>query len=740
MGLLIMKLNSIMLFLVLIVKFVPLINCSKNSDNVLVFTVATSETDGLNRYLQSAHEYNIKPILLGYGKEWQGGDVKRKPGGGWKVNLLKEALKDLNKDENKERIVIFTDAYDVMFLSGLKTIVEAFKKTEAKVLFSAESFCWPDKSLAEKYPTVTKGKPYLNSGMYMGYIKEIMMLLERKDIENMDDDQLFFTEAYLDDELREKLSMKLDHESEMFQNLNGAMSEVEIRNDKENKMTLRNVVSHTNPLIVHGNGYSKIKLNQLGNYLSNSWDAEEGCQYCKSGQIDLDLNKIEELPIVLLSVFIEFPTPFLEEQLAKIARIEYPKSKIHLFIHNKEKYHKDHVEAFLSKHLTEYLSVKEIKPEDSITESTARDISMDQCLLRNCDVYFSVDSVAHIDNPYTLKLLIEQNRTVVAPLLVRPGKAWSNFWGALTTDGFYARSDDYMDIVHNKKRGLWNVPFINNAYLINATLLRKHDRTTLNFGGKIDKWDPDMAFCGNLRELDVFMFVSNRLEFGHLVDPDTYNTKVTAPDMYQIFENPTDWEARYIHENYTESFDPDRKAMQPCPDVYWFPIVSLNFTRDLISMMENFNQWSDGSNKDSRLEGGYEAVPTRDIHMNQVGWERHWLHFLHQYVRPLQEHIFTGYFHDPPRSLMNFVVRYRPDEQPSLRPHHDSSTYTINIALNERGVDYEGGGCRFIRYNCSVVDTKPGWMLMHPGRLTHYHEGLLVTKGTRYIMIAFVDP
>lgn len=38
---------------------------------------------------------------------------------------------------------------------------------------------------------------------------------------------------------------------------------------------------------------------------------------------------------------------------------------------------------------------------------------------------------------------------------------------------------------------------------------------------------------------------------------------------------------------------------------------------------------------------------------------------------------------------MNFVVRYRPDEQPSLRPHHDSSTYTINMALNRPKIDYE---------------------------------------------------
>jgi procollagen-lysine,2-oxoglutarate 5-dioxygenase, invertebrate len=90
--------------------------------------------------------------------------------------------------------------------------------------------------------------------------------------------------------------------------------------------------------------------------------------------------------------------------------------------------------------------------------------------------------------------------------------------------------------------------------------------------------------------------------------------------------------------------------------------------------------------------------------------------------------------------LLNFVVRYRPGEQEFLTPHHDASTYTINIALNTPKVDFEGGGCRFVRYNCSVVDTKKGWGMIHPGRLTHYHEGLRVTNGTRYIMVAFIDP
>lgn len=36
-----------------------------------------------------------------------------------------------------------------------------------------------------------------------------------------------------------------------------------------------------------------------------------------------------------------------------------------------------------------------------------------------------------------------------------------------------------------------------------------------------------------------------------------------------------------------------------------------------------------------------------------------------------------------------FVVRYKPDEQPSLRPHHDASTFTVNIALNQVGIDFQ---------------------------------------------------
>ncbi|KAL0277165.1 UNVERIFIED_CONTAM: hypothetical protein PYX00_004535 [Menopon gallinae] len=538
--------------------------------------------------------------------------------------------------------------------------------------------------------------------------------------------------------MRNSLKIKLDHKSQIFHNMNGAVDEITLKM-KNHEAYVENTAMKTTPVVLHANGptNTKLELNNLGNYLARSWSSGEGCIACKEDVFSLSDRERSEFPKVFLALFVAKPTPFIEDFFRKIRALDYPKDKINLFVYNNAMYHENVVEEFVSNFGQKYRSVKQIKATDEIVESHAKTLAIEQFLNSKADYYFNVDSEAHLDNPYTLRLLVEQNRSIIAPMLVRPYKAWSNFWGALTEDGFYSRSFDYMDIVNNDKRGLWNVPYISGCYLINGTIIR-NEATRPNYVH--GSYDPDMAFCYHMREKGVFMYVSNRIDFGHLINPQNFDPSRTHPDFYEIFDNKWDWEQRYLHENYSENLNPDNKPLQPCPDVYWFPVASPRFCRELIEIMEAYGKWSDGSNKDLRLDGGYENVPTRDIHMKQVGLEPHWLYFLKEFVRPIQENVFTGYFHDPPRAIMNFVVRYKPDEQPSLRPHHDSSTYTINIALNTPKKDYEGGGCRFIRYNCSVTDTRMGWLLMHPGRLTHYHEGLLVTKGTRYIMVSFVDP
>ncbi|XP_017861023.1 PREDICTED: procollagen-lysine,2-oxoglutarate 5-dioxygenase 1 [Drosophila arizonae] len=696
------------------------------NDKIKVFTVATEQTDGYRRYIRSAQVYDIEVTTLGLGEQWQGGDMKGL-GGGYKINLLRKAVEELKDAE--DTIILFTDSYDVVFTAPLTEILEKFKESGAKVLFSAEKYCWPDKSLADSYPAVgAKESRYLNSGAFIGYAPQVVELL-KEEIEDTGDDQLYYTKVFLDEAKRAKLNIKLDTQSRLFQSLNGAQNDVKLEVDLDsNQGVLPNIDFLTTPAIIHGNGPSKINLNAYANYLAKTFSGV--CTFCQ--EYPLELNE-QELPIITLAVMVNQPVPFLDMFLAGIEKLNYPKKSMHLFMYSNAELHDELVQSYVTKHGKSYASVKYILSTDGLTESQGRQLALDKAKQKHSDYIFYVDGDAHIEDSEVLRELLRMNKQFVAPVFSKYHELWSNFWGALSETGYYARSHDYVDIVKRNLIGMFNVPHVTTIYLI-----KKSAFDAVKFEHK--ELDPDMAMSDSLRDAGVFMYVSNERYFGHLINADNFNTTVARPDFYTLFSNRYDWTLKYIHPNYSSQLNESVVIPQPCPDVYWFQIVTDAFCDDLVAIMEAYGKWSDGSNSDTRLEGGYEAVPTRDIHMRQVGLDALYLKFLQMFVRPLQERVFMGYFHDPPRSLMNFMVRYKPDEQPSLRPHHDSSTYTINIAMNRAGIDYEGGGCRFLRYNCSVTETKKGWMLMHPGRLTHFHEGLLVTKGTRYIMISFIDP
>ena len=154
------------------------------------------------------------------GEEWKGGDMLH-PGGGYKINLLKEEL--ANHKDNKNLVIMFTDSYDVLLLAGTDEILKKFKNFEANVVFGAEDFCWPDQSLKEKYPKVDRGYRFLNSGGFIGYAPDLYKIVTQVPVADADDDQLFYTKIFLNDELREQYKIKLDNRAEIFQNLNGAV-------------------------------------------------------------------------------------------------------------------------------------------------------------------------------------------------------------------------------------------------------------------------------------------------------------------------------------------------------------------------------------------------------------------------------------------------------------------------------------------------------------------------------------
>uniref|UniRef100_H3C613 Procollagen-lysine, 2-oxoglutarate 5-dioxygenase 3 n=1 Tax=Tetraodon nigroviridis TaxID=99883 RepID=H3C613_TETNG len=641
-------------------------------ENLLVITAATEETDGFHRFMRTAREFNYTVKVLGLGEEWRGGDVARTVGGGQKVRWLKE---ELRKHSDQDTVVLFVDSYDVILASGPEELLSKFSRLAHRVVFSAEGFCWPDQRLAPKYPEVPSGKRYLNSGAgFIGFASELSAIVQQWKYRDDDDDQLFYTRIYLDKVQRTKFNMTLDHRSRIFQNLNGAVDEVVLKFERS-KVRARNVAYDTLPVVIHGNGPTKLQLNYLANYVPSAWTFQGGCGVCDDDLLLLNHVPDEDMPLVHVGVFIEKATPFLEEFLERLTLMNYPRP-VRLFIHNNVVFHEPHLHRFWERRRALFLDVQLVGPEENLAESKARNMAVEACLRDpECDYYFSLDSDVALTNPDTLRILMEENKSVIAPMLSKHGKLWSNFWGALSPEGFYSRSEDYIEIVQGKRIGLWNVPYITQVYLIKGSVLRSRLSQLSLF------LDQEMDI-----ETGIFLFVSNRDEFGRLVTSSNFNTSRLHPDMWQ-FDNPLvehDWKEKYVHENYSRIFEEQESFVeQPCPDVYWFPAFSEKMCDHLVETMEAHGQWSSGGHKDERLSGGYENVPTVDTHMNQIGFEKEWLRFLRDYIVPVTEKLYPGYY---PRAqaIMNFVVRYRPDEQPSLRPHHDSSTFTINIALNRK--------------------------------------------------------
>lgn len=74
------------------------------------------------------------------------------------------------------------------------------------------------------------------------------------------------------------------------------------------------------------------------------------------------------------------------------------------------------------------------------------------------------------------------------------------------------------------------------------------------------------------------------------------------------------------------------------------------------------------------------------------------------------------------------------------RPIDGSVAFMDNNMVTAFASFVQGGGWRFVRYNCSAMDVAVGHTLMHPGQMTHWYEGLALGQGTYYNAISYIDP
>lgn len=219
------------------------------SEQVISVLTVASDEDKAKLLFASAERQRIAVSNLGKGVEWRGGTMAG-PGGGQKINLVKQALVDYD-DENS--IVVFVDGYDVIINDDLETIVDRFKDAQCDILFAAEKTCWPDVNLAGMFPDTGTEYKYLNSGVYVGRVGALKKMFV-DEIGDAEDDQLYIQKQFLRQNVL-GIHAKLDYENYVFQCVAKSGNEVMVKSNGQ----LLNVATRCCPCILHGNGGAEDK-------------------------------------------------------------------------------------------------------------------------------------------------------------------------------------------------------------------------------------------------------------------------------------------------------------------------------------------------------------------------------------------------------------------------------------------------------------------------------------------------
>ena len=669
-----------------IISFLPNITDKiEEINNLKIITVATHNKEPLQRFKESCEIYNLDYKILGLNQEWKGGNMKQGMGGGMKINLLRDDLINYNDDD----IIFFTDSYDTIFLTNSDEILEKYYKFNSDIVFSGEETCWPDKNLSKIFEDTNYKYKYINSGGFIGKVSSIKLLLS-KELKDNYDDQLYIHMRY--EEFKDII--KIDYTSEIFQT--STFSDIEIQ---YNKNRIINKLYKTSPCHLHGNGsqHKKIIFNNYSNYISKSWNKVN--QYMKP-KIIFNGKRI------FIFIYLNENINNIDEFLKNIVNINYNKENIIYYVYNSYNYD--------ISILSEYNLIEE-KIKDN--EYNIRDKSLKLLNIYNCDYYLNINSECLLEEPEVLNDLISYDKNIIAPLL-KKNNHWSNFWGDINNNGWYNKSFNYYDIVNYDHKGCWNVPYINHMYLIKTSIIKElNNFYSLNY---VVNRGCDMSFCENCRYNDIFMYVCNEKTYGKLVS----NNKI---DLYSFTDNPEEYINKYFNASINDINN--LEIEEPIEDVLQFPLVNDIFCKELIELCENKNDWSGAKNDDKRI--GYENVPTNDIHLSQLDLHESWNNFIKTYIAPIVSHRWGSF--KTTKLNIGFIVKYDKDFK-SLEPHHDSSSYTLNICLND---EFEGGEINFVKKN-KTLKNKKGYCIIHPGRITHYHEALPVKNGNKFVFVSFV--
>eukprot|EP00616_Rhizochromulina_sp_CCMP1243_P009141 CAMPEP_0118986668 /NCGR_PEP_ID=MMETSP1173-20130426/42590_1 /TAXON_ID=1034831 /ORGANISM="Rhizochromulina marina cf, Strain CCMP1243" /LENGTH=438 /DNA_ID=CAMNT_0006937465 /DNA_START=101 /DNA_END=1414 /DNA_ORIENTATION=- len=235
-------------------------------DGIVAVTYAShgGKDDRFCRAVESAILNGVPWEVLGWGEEWLG------------LSQKLQASLDYAKSLDEDCILLFSDAFDVLFTSDLKEIKQKFLTMQKPLVFAGECGCWPqvvkdkDRGLPEGticntlYPPSPTPYRFLNSGAWIGYARQAEHLLEavvakaNSEFGMKTNDQEMVSDMYIDGQF----DIALDHQAEVFQCMHDTGSPPLPLCNPGKHLTLidgvwHNKLTNTTPSLFHFNGGGK---------------------------------------------------------------------------------------------------------------------------------------------------------------------------------------------------------------------------------------------------------------------------------------------------------------------------------------------------------------------------------------------------------------------------------------------------------------------------------------------------
>jgi len=211
-----------------------------------------------------------------------------------------------------------------------------------------------------------------------------------------------------------------------------------------------------------------------------------------------------------------------------IDKLDYNKKNISVYITTYNNI--DKTEEFLTQwadaHKNEYESVEvkshvvnalgsadphEWTPRKRKALAKIKSESLQKAIEKNTDFYFAVNCDNYIA-PQTLRVLIEKNRPIIAPMLTSASNdLYSNFFCAVSSNGYFASHPDYERIVRKEKKGTFNVPVVHCTYLV-----RKDVFSQVSYIDGTDDFD-FVIFARSARLNGIPQYICNEQKFGTIL-------------------------------------------------------------------------------------------------------------------------------------------------------------------------------------------------------------------------------